>query len=174
MARGSVKRRGSSWTIVLDVGPDPATGKRRQKAKGGFRTRKAAEAGLRELTASVDSGRYVERSTTSVGDYLDEWLEVVRPRLRPTSLNSYRMAVGRIKSRVGAVALQSLTPLDIENLYKELLSTGRAGGLPLSPKTVRNTHIVLRKALADASAGACRPERSVGGEATGAVEARAH
>jgi integrase len=164
MARGSVKKRGSSWTIVLDVGPDPATGKRRQKSKGGFRTRKAAEAGLRELTAAVDSGRYVERSTTSVGDYLDEWLDVVRPRLRPTSWNSYRMAVERIKRRVGAVALQSLTPLDIESLYKELLSTGGAGGRPLSPKTVRNTHIALRKALADAerlvvrnAAGAAKP-----------------
>jgi integrase len=143
-------KRGSTWSVVLDVGPDPATGRRRQKWKGGFRTRKAAEAALRELTASVDSGRYVERSTTSVGDYLDEWLEVVRPRLRPTSWNSYRMAVERIKGRVGALALQSLTPLDIEDLYKELLSTGRAGGRPLSPKTVRNTHIVLRKALADA------------------------
>jgi len=150
MARGSVKKRGSSWTIVLDVGPDPATGRRRQKSKGGFRTRKAAEAGLRELTGSVDSGRYVERSTTSIGDYLDEWLEVVRPRLRPTSWNSYRQAVAHIKGQVGAVPLQSLAPLEVENLYKELLSTGGAGGRPLSPKTVRNTHIVLRKALADA------------------------
>jgi integrase len=143
-------KRGSTWSVVLDVGPDPATGRRRQKWKGGFRTRKAAEAALRELTTSVDSGRYVERSTTSIGDYLGEWLEVVRPRLRPTSWNSYRMAVERIKGRVGAVPLQSLTPLDIESLYKELLSTGREGGRPLSPKTVRNTHIALRKALADA------------------------
>jgi integrase len=145
-----VLKRGSTWTVVLDVGPDPATGRRRQKWKGGFRTRKAAEAALRELTTSVDSGRYVQRSSTTVGDYLDEWLEVVRPRLRPTSWNSYRIAVERIKGRVGAVALQSLAPLEIENLYKEVLSTGGAGGRPLSPKTVRNTHIVLRKALADA------------------------
>jgi uncharacterized protein (DUF433 family) len=143
-------KRGSTWSVVLDVGPDPATGRRRQKWKGGFRTRKAAEAALRELSASVDSGRYVQRSTTSVGDYLDEWLEVVRPRLRPTSWNSYRMPVERMKGRVGAIPLQSLTPLDIESLYKELLLTGRAGNRPLSSKTVRNTHIVLRKALPDA------------------------
>jgi PIN like domain/Arm DNA-binding domain/Phage integrase, N-terminal SAM-like domain len=143
-------KRGSTWSVVLDVGPDPATGRRRQKWKGGFRTRKAAEAALRELSASVDSGRYVQRSTTSVGDYLDEWLEVVRPRLRPTSWNSYRMPVERMKGRAGAIPLQSLTPLDIESLYKELLLTGRAGNRPLSSKTVRNTHIVLRKALPDA------------------------
>ena len=107
MARGSVRKRGSTWTVVVDVGPDPVMGRRRQKSKGGFRTRKAAEAGLRELSAAVDAGRYVERSTTTVGDYLDEWLDVVKPRLRPTSWNSYRQAVAHIKSRIGAVPVAS-------------------------------------------------------------------
>jgi hypothetical protein len=32
---------------------------------------KAAEAALRELSAAVDGGRYVERSTTTVGEYSD-------------------------------------------------------------------------------------------------------
>jgi integrase len=135
---------------VLDVGPDPVTGRRRQKSKGGHRTRKAAEAALRELSAAVDARRYVERSTTTVSNYLDEWLAVVQPRLRPTSWNSYRQAVAHVKGRVGAVPLQSLVPLEVENLYKELLATrGRQGRL-LSPKTVRGVHVVLRKALADA------------------------
>lgn len=116
MARGSVRKRGSSWTVVLDVGPDPVTGRRRQKSKGGYRTRKAAEAALRELVASVDAGQVVARSTKTVGEYLDEWLEVVRPRLRPTSWNSYRQSVAHIKVKVGAVPLQSLAPLDVENL----------------------------------------------------------
>ena len=150
MARGSVRKRGSTWTVVLDVGADPVTGNRRQKSKGGFRTRKAAEAALRELVAGVDAGRYVERSTKTVGEYLDEWLEVVQPRLRPTSWSSYRQAVAHIKGRIGAVPLQSLVPLEVENLYKELLATRGRQGRPLSPKTVRGVHVVLRKALADA------------------------
>lgn len=106
VARGSVRKRGSTWTVVLDVARDPVTGRRRQKSKGGFRTRKAAEAALRELVASVDAGRYVERSTRTVGDYLDEWLEVARSRLRPTSWNSYRKDVQHIKRRIGAVGLR--------------------------------------------------------------------
>jgi integrase len=144
-------KRGSTWSVVLDVGPDPATGRRRQKWKGGFRTRKAAEAALRELTASVDSGRYVERSTTSVGYYLDEWLDVVRPRLRPTSWNSYRMAVERIKGGVGAFSA-AVPDAPRHRGPLQGAAVDRPGwGRPLSPKTVRNTHIVLRKALADAA-----------------------
>jgi integrase len=150
VARGSVRKRGSTWTVVLDVGSDPVTGRRRQKSKGGFRTRKAAEAALRQLSASVDAGRFVERSTKTVGDYLDEWLEVVRPRLRPTTWNSYRQSVAHIKGRIGAVPLQSLAPLEVENLYKQLLATRGRNGRLLNPKTVRGIHVVLRKALADA------------------------
>jgi hypothetical protein len=37
--RGSVYKRGSTWTWVLDVGVDPVTGKRRQRTKGGYRTK---------------------------------------------------------------------------------------------------------------------------------------
>ncbi|MGH9290608.1 MAG: tyrosine-type recombinase/integrase [Acidimicrobiales bacterium] len=46
--------------------------------------------------------------------------------------------------------LQSLVPLEVENLYKELLATRGRQSRPLSPKTVRGVHVVLRKALADA------------------------
>jgi integrase len=145
-----VRKRGSTWTIVLDVGSDPVTGRRRQKSKGGFPTRKAAEAGLRKLAVSVDADRFVERSTNTVGEYLDEWLEVVQPRLRPTTWNSYRQSVAHIKGRIGAVPLQSLAPLEVEDLYKQLLATRGRNGRLLNPKTVRGIHIVLRKALADA------------------------
>src|ERR687897_110275 len=137
MARGSVRKRGSTWTVALDVGADPVRGNRRQKSKGGFRTRKAAEAALRELSTSVDAGRFVERSTKTVGEYLDEWIEVVRPRLRPTTWNSYRQSVAHIKGRIGAVPLQSLAPLEVENLYKQLLATRGRNGRLLNPKTGR-------------------------------------
>jgi Arm DNA-binding domain len=40
--RGSIKKRGSTYTYVVDIGPDPATGKRRQRTKGGFRTGRSA------------------------------------------------------------------------------------------------------------------------------------
>jgi integrase len=149
MARGSVRRRGSTWTVILDVGPDPASGKRRQRWKGGYKTRKLAEAALRELIAEVDRGGYVARSSVTVSAYLDEWLQTVEPRLRPTTWNSYRIAATRVSKSLGSTPVQALTPLDVERFYADLLA-GSDETRPLSPKTVRNTHIVLRKAMSDA------------------------
>jgi Arm DNA-binding domain len=40
LLRGSVYKRGSTWTWHVDVGVDPVTGKRRQQTKGGFKTKR--------------------------------------------------------------------------------------------------------------------------------------
>jgi hypothetical protein len=46
--RGSVRKRGSTWTWYLDAPPDPVTGKRRQASKGGFRTKRECQEALNE------------------------------------------------------------------------------------------------------------------------------
>ncbi len=70
--------------------------------------------------------------------------------MKETTWESYRVVVDRVKARVGRVKLQSLTPLELERFYQVLGESGGHQGGPLSVKTVRNTHTVLRKALADA------------------------
>jgi Arm DNA-binding domain len=41
--RGSVVKRGNTWSYVVDVGRDPMSGRRRQRWKGGFPTKREAE-----------------------------------------------------------------------------------------------------------------------------------
>ena len=54
--RGSIKKRGSTYTYVIDIGPDPLTGKRRQRTKGGFRTRKECLRALNDVIAAARAG----------------------------------------------------------------------------------------------------------------------
>ncbi len=86
----------------------------------------------------------------TVGEYLADWLVTVKPRLRETTWYSYSVAVKRLVGQIGAVPLQSLTPLQIEKVYVKLLESGGQHGQALAPKTVRNCHIVLHRALSDA------------------------
>jgi len=56
-SRGNVRKRGSTWTYyVYVVGGD---GRRRQVSKGGFRTRKEAEAARIKALGSLQSGTWV-------------------------------------------------------------------------------------------------------------------
>ena len=145
MAQGSVRQRGTTWTVVFD---EPrADGRRRQRSKGGFRTRKDAERYLREQLVSLDAGTYMAPHKLTVAIYLAEhWLPAMQARgLRPSTLARYESHVRcAITPALGGLRLQALMPTHLNKLYSDLRAMGRA------PKTIRNIHGVLSKALADA------------------------
>ena len=69
--RGSiVKRSKDSWTVILNLGRDPSTGKRRQQWVTVRGTKKEAESKLTELQSQMDTGGYVKPSKETVGTFL--------------------------------------------------------------------------------------------------------
>ncbi len=148
--RGHVHRRGKTWAYVVDVGRDPATGRRRQRTKGGFATRKAAEQALAEVIRDFGRGTYVGRDPQTVAEWVERWLPSMASKIRSSTLRDYEQGLSRVTERLGHVRLQDLRPLDIEELYSSLLTDGHRYGGGLAPKTVRNVHIALRRSLADA------------------------
>jgi len=150
MSRGSIFKKDERWAFRVDAGVNPETGKRRQMLRQGFATKRAAEKALAAAQQSVEQGSVVSKSSMKVDAFLDEWLASQQGRLKASTHHSYVITSKRIRSGLGRVQVQSLTPMQIESFYSDLLDHGRADGTGLSPKTVRNTHTVLRKALSDA------------------------
>ena len=151
--RGSVRKRGTTWTWYLDGPPEPLTGKRRQVSKGGFRTKREAQQALNEALARLRDGTFVQPSQRTLGSFLlEEWLQAVRPpRVRPSTWESYRMnAETHIVPALGHVPLQRLTRAQLTAFYRFLLDHGHRGGGGLAAKTVRNIHGELHAALRDA------------------------
>jgi hypothetical protein len=136
--RGHVHRRGTTWTYVIDVGRDPSTGRRRQRTKGGFRVKRDAERAMTEMLQTLDEGTYVARDPQTLGEWIERWLETMKPKIRESTWRDYRNGLRRVSDRLGQVPLQSLRPLDIEELYADFLREGRRYGGGLAPKTVRN------------------------------------
>jgi integrase len=148
---GFVRKRGATWTWYLN-GPDPATGTPRQRTKGGFRTKKECQAALGEAVASLRAGTYVEASKRTVRSFLvDEWLPAVEPKVRPSTWANYRTQVHvHLVPALGATELQRLSPTQLDAFYRWLLTSGRRDGCGLAPKSVRNIHGVVHRALRDA------------------------
>src|SRR6266545_4910793 len=144
MARGSVVARNGGWTAIYDE-PRP-DGKRRQRWKSGFKSKKAAESYLREQLGKIDRNDYTAPTRITVATFLDEkWLPSLD--LRPSTRDSYtRIVEGHLVPALGGYQLAKLGPERIGRLYREL---GEAG---LSAKTIRNVHGVLRTALGAAVA----------------------
>ena len=150
--RGSIRRRGRTYTWYLFV-LDPATGKPRQRSKGGYRTKRECQAALNEALSTVRTGTFVEASKRTTGGFLrDEWLPAMRLNVRPSTWASYQgLLEAYVIPTLGGVELQQLTPAHLTSLYQELLASGRRhrpGGL--APKTVRNVHVLIHRALKDA------------------------
>lgn len=154
--KGSAYRRGDGWEYRFDLDPDPLTGRRRQTTKKGFATKKEAETAMRAAMAAAEKGRHTKPSRRTVAEFLDEWLKAVDGRMRPSTWSSYRdYRDAYVNPVIGRTALQDLTPVRINLLYSHLLAEWRvrkAKGTPrgLAPKTVRNVHVMLRRALRDA------------------------
>lgn len=95
---------------MADLSPQ-GDGKRRQRLKGGFRTKVDAERALADLLVALEKGTAVDPSRQSLAGYLDDWLDAVAPSLRPTTGELYRGAVRNwIAPRIGGLPLQSVTP----------------------------------------------------------------
>lgn len=148
---GHVRKRGTSWAVVVDVGRHPQAGRRRQKWYSGFRTRKGAEQALAESLGRLGRGEYVAPSCVTVGAFFDQWLASMEARVRPSTYESYtRNLRVHVRPTLGEVALQGLGPVHLNELYSRLLCDGRANGKGgLAPRTVRYIHVILHRALRD-------------------------
>lgn len=138
-----------AWSYVVDVAPRKAP--RQQKRAGGFATKGEAVEAMHRRQEQELAGTYVESTGLTLAAYLEDWLAGVRGDLRSSTWASYRdMARKYVIPRLGRAALQQLTRATIKTLYAELAVSGAVRGGRLSPKSVHNVHLMLRKALADA------------------------
>ncbi len=148
-----VQRSKGSWGIVIDVGRDPETGKRRQQWHTVRGTKGEADRKLRELLHSLETGGYVKPTRLTLGEYLERWLrDYACPSLAPRTVEGYTHIIRQhLIPGLGLVPLAQLKPQHLQNYYAEKLARGRRDGKGgLSPRTVRHHHITLHGALQSA------------------------
>lgn len=147
---GTIRKRSDGrWEARYTLGRDPGTGKQVQrsvygKSQGEVRKKLAA------LTVSLDQGTYTEPAKITVAQWLDIWVEDFCTSVKPRTKALYQSSVeSRIKPALGAVRLSELNTAMIQRFYNDVLE-GKKGERKLSPKTVRNLHGILHKALSQA------------------------
>ena len=149
------KRKDGRWEGRYTAGHDPVTGKQIFKNVLGKTQAEVKEKLKKALveTGQVDiskAGKY------TVGTWMDEWFEnVAKIKVRPSSHQTYRGYIdNHIKPNIGSIPLEKLTTMDLQKLYRKLLTKGRVERIEskeqpkgLSAKTVRNINQVISSAL---------------------------
>lgn len=115
--KGSVRKRGEKWSYYFTYKQD---GKYKKKEKGGFTTKREAEAALREALHLYDKDNIVKQfNSYTLYDYIIYWLDNEGSKiLKPRSLELYRTVTEQhIKKEIGYL---KLTDINHVILYKFL------------------------------------------------------
>jgi integrase len=180
--QGHIRRRsGGSWEYTIDVGRAPAqrcracgrrfwverrpkdrcprcgdelilTDERRRETKGGFATRREAQAAMSKVAVAVEEQTHVMNARVTLREYLaKEWLPAIEHTIRSTTYRSYLQHVEcHVLPYLGSVQLQRLSGAQINTLYAKLATSGKRNGKGLSALSIRHVHAVLHRSLKDA------------------------
>jgi len=152
--KGHIRQRSKgSWTLWVDFGRDPETGKRKQQVFTVRGSKSDAQRELRAILTRIEGGAYIKPTKLTVGEFLTQWLEkYVLTNTSPRTAEGYRGIIQRhLMPNLGAIPLTQLHPSHIHGYYAKALSKGGAeNNGKLSARTVRNIHKVLSEALSHA------------------------
>ena len=148
--RGSLRKRGDTWTAYWWI--HDQEGRRRQRTKGGFRTKRDAQAHLTTVLNAVQTGPYMEARKITLAVFLrEEWLPTLTQRNNTKA--SYRTTVENwIVPHLGGIQLANLTAAHVQGLLDHLRVAGGRSQSGLSPRSVQYALKVLKMGLAHAVA----------------------
>ncbi len=136
-------KTGNTWAFRTDVGKDPATGKRKQKYQGGFRTKKAAELAQAEFITKVKNEGYFTPKNEIMEVFINKWLYTVyKHEVKPTTFErAERVVKNHILPAFAKCEVSSIKTYDIQQFLSSKSNDG------LSPATVKIIRNILSKAF---------------------------
>jgi integrase len=144
--RGSIVKKGDRYYVKLELDPDPATGRRRQRWHSGYATKREAERARVDLLSKLDRGEYVVPTQQTLAEFLTEWLTTMKRQVRPSTYDSYQRNMRlHVIDHIGRTKLTRVDAGTLNALYAELLISGRR---PSSRKGAGYAAPIVERALA--------------------------
>ena len=132
-------------------GFDPGTGKQIQRSISG-KTQKEVAQKLKAALAALDSGTYIAPCKMTVEEWMDVWSKQYLGGVKESTVAAYNATIRtHIKPGIGAIRLDALDTHLVQSFYNALREPTKDRDA-VSPKTVKNVHGVLHKALQQAVA----------------------
>jgi integrase len=130
----------AKWGFMIDVGINPNTGKRKQKFKGGFKTRKEAELAAAAFSIEVSGGNYFEEQDITFEGYAKDWIEWYQNtgKVKISTIRVRNHEIGRLSKYFAKLSLRSITKKKYQDALNDLKTSG------LSTSTIEGVHVTGR------------------------------
>ncbi len=139
----------NSWQLILSLGTDPVTGKRKQKCRHFFGNKTEARAALADFKREMEQGLKFNAEKILFGDYAQSWFDERQASgtLAPSTIERNRQILAILLPYLQDVRLIDIDATTLRNLYIKLTKDGVGQASAVKAATVINQ--VLKQALND-------------------------
>ncbi|UII56238.1 site-specific integrase [Cytobacillus spongiae] len=119
---------GASWAFIVDIGIDPKTGKRKQKKKSGFKTKKEAEIAAATLLNELNQGTFVDEKGVLFEDFAYEWLSIYEGsgKVKESTIRVRKHEIKRLLDYFAKLKLKDISRRQYQNALNDLKKRGYA------------------------------------------------
>lgn len=131
---GSIyQRQDGRWCAVVSIGD--------RRVYRYAQTKAAALEKLHQLQATQIQGKLTLPSKLTLSQWVEQWLTIVSPELRPSTIDTYRTSLGYITKVAGDRRIDKLTPLALTRVFLSLQEE------QIAPRQIYLAHGYLRSCL---------------------------
>lgn len=113
---------GATWSYITDTGINPKTGKRKQKKKGGFRTRGEAVIAEAILQAELAKGTYVDEKNITFEAFAEQWLQIYSStgKIKISTVRVRAHEIARLSKHFAKLKMKDITRLQYQDMLTKL------------------------------------------------------
>lgn len=133
---------GASWSYMLDVGVNPETGRRKQKKKGGFKTKGEAQDAAALVHAELTQGTYVEEKDITFEEFVKTWRAMYTGSGK-TKISTHRVRdheSGRLMPYFKKLKMKDITREQYQAAINDLKENGKKPGIGFADNTMDGVH----------------------------------
>ncbi len=135
------------WESRITIGFDPHTGKQVQKTFTGKTQREVREK-ANQAKYELEQGTYIAPSKMTVEEWMELWQRDYLFGIKESTARLYSKNIRLyILPYLGKIKLSDLSCQKVQRFYNELLHPTVSEKDPLAPKSIKNVHGILHKAL---------------------------
>jgi integrase len=117
---------GEKWMFKMDVGIDPATGKRKTTTRRGFKTKKEAQLAAAKLYEEINSGTYIKDTDILFKDFAEEWLKMYSETAKISTVRIRKHELKHLLGYFGHIKLKDVTRKMYQDMLFDLKKKGYA------------------------------------------------
>ncbi|QOS90249.1 tyrosine-type recombinase/integrase [Peribacillus sp. JNUCC41] len=115
----SFRKRNDKWEYRIKY-IDPVSGKKREKSKGNFRTKKEAQIAASEVELNIDNDFFEKNDSITVEEYLDIWFNIYKHTIKESSWKSRQDSIKAIKKRIGKIQIKKINLSFYQNFINQM------------------------------------------------------